>query len=73
MTDEPDDTKPSREPAMSAPARTGGLLGGLGSKVRGHLLSLPVGETRRVQDYRILVSFELTPDDLALNRRRGPR
>ena len=36
-------------------------------------LSLPVGEARRVQDYRILVSFELTPDDLALNRRRGPR
>ena len=24
MTDEPDDTKPSREPAMSAPARSGG-------------------------------------------------
>jgi hypothetical protein len=36
-------------------------------------LSLPVGETRRGGDYRILVSFELTPDDLALNRRRGPR
>lgn len=36
-------------------------------------LSLPVGEARRAQDYRILVSFELTPDELALNRRRGPR
>ncbi len=36
-------------------------------------LSLPVGEERRAQDYRILVSFELTPEDLALNRRRGPR
>ncbi len=36
-------------------------------------LSLPVSETRRAQDYRILVSFELTPEDLALNRRRGPR
>lgn len=36
-------------------------------------LSLPVGETRRADDYRIYVSFELTPDDLALNRRRGPR
>lgn len=36
-------------------------------------LSLPVAEERRAQDYRILVSFELTPEDLALNRRRGPR
>lgn len=36
-------------------------------------LSLPVGEARRAQDYRILVSFELTPEELALNRRRGPR
>jgi len=36
-------------------------------------LSLPVGETKRAQDYKILVSFELTADDLALNRRRGPR
>lgn len=36
-------------------------------------LSLPVGEERRVQDYRIFVSFELTPEELALNRRRGPR
>jgi hypothetical protein len=36
-------------------------------------LSLPVGENRRASDYRILVSFELTPEDLELNRRRGPR
>jgi hypothetical protein len=36
-------------------------------------LSLPVGEDRRASDYRILVSFELTAEDLALNRRRGPR
>jgi hypothetical protein len=36
-------------------------------------LSLPVGETKRASDYRILVSFELTPEDLTLNRRRGPR
>lgn len=36
-------------------------------------LSLPVGEGVRAQDYRILVSFELAPEDLALNRRRGPR
>jgi hypothetical protein len=36
-------------------------------------LSLPVGEDRRARDYRIFVSFELTPEDLALNRRRGPR
>ena len=36
-------------------------------------ISLPVGENRRAQDYRILVSFMLSPEDLALNRRRGPR
>ncbi|TCZ64444.1 hypothetical protein [Roseicella aquatilis] len=36
-------------------------------------LSLPVGENRRGTDYRIYISFELTPEDLALNRRRGPR
>lgn len=36
-------------------------------------LSLPVGERRRASDYRILVSFELTPEELEQNRRRGPR
>ena len=36
-------------------------------------LSLPVGEDRPASSYRILVSFELSPEDLALNRRRGPR
>jgi len=36
-------------------------------------ISLPVGENRRAADYRILVSFDLSPEDLALNRRRGPR
>ena len=36
-------------------------------------LSLPVSEERRATDYRILVSFELSADDLAVNRRRGPR
>jgi hypothetical protein len=36
-------------------------------------LSLPVGEERRATDYRIFVSFELTPEDVAVNRRRGPR
>lgn len=36
-------------------------------------LSLPVGEDRRATDYRIFVSFELTPEDVEVNRRRGPR
>jgi hypothetical protein len=36
-------------------------------------LTLPVGENRKAQDYKILVSFALTPEDLELNRRRGPR
>jgi hypothetical protein len=36
-------------------------------------LVLPVGDGRRMQDYRIMVSFQLTPEELAENRRRGPR
>jgi hypothetical protein len=36
-------------------------------------ISLPVGGERRAQDYRILVFFQLTEEELALNRRRGPR
>ncbi len=36
-------------------------------------ITLPVGANRRAGDYRILVSFQLTEQDLALNRRRGPR
>ncbi|MFC7541735.1 hypothetical protein ACFQU2_22785 [Siccirubricoccus deserti] len=36
-------------------------------------ISLPVSEHRRGGDYRILVSFELSAEELALNRRRGPR
>ncbi len=43
---------------------------GAGEPVR---LSLPVGEERRATDYRIFVSFELTPEEVAVNRRRGPR
>jgi hypothetical protein len=34
---------------------------------------LPVSEDRKVSDYRVLVFLQLTPEDLALNRRRGPR
>lgn len=34
---------------------------------------LPVSEARGVQDYRILVYLQLAEDELALNRRRGPR
>lgn len=37
------------------------------------VLELPVGETRRAPDYQVLVGFQLTPEELALNRRRGPR
>ena len=36
-------------------------------------ITLPVSEQRRIQDYRILVFFQLTEEELALNRRRGPR
>lgn len=36
-------------------------------------ISLPVSEARRATDYRILVSFMLSEDELAQNRERGPR
>jgi hypothetical protein len=36
-------------------------------------ISFPVGQERRAQDYRIMVGFQLTQEELALNRRRGPR
>ncbi len=36
-------------------------------------ISFPVGQERRAQDYRIMVGFQLTEDELAQNRRRGPR
>ena len=36
-------------------------------------IAFPVGGGRRVQDYRILVGFQLTEAEVAMNRRRGPR
>ena len=36
-------------------------------------IDLPVSEERGVRDYRILVYFQLSQEELALNRRRGPR
>ncbi|MDB5414309.1 MAG: hypothetical protein JWR10_2644 [Rubritepida sp.] len=36
-------------------------------------VSFPTGNGKRAQDYRILVGFLLTPDEVAMNRRRGPR
>jgi hypothetical protein len=36
-------------------------------------IAFPVGSGRRVQDYRILVGFQLNEDEVAMNRRRGPR
>jgi hypothetical protein len=51
-------------------ARNEGRISGQGEPVS---LKLPVGESRGAKDYKILVSFVLTPEDLELNRRRGPR
>jgi len=45
-------------------------LSGTSEEVR---VNLPVDDQRRAQDYRILISFQLTEPELALNRRRGPR
>lgn len=36
-------------------------------------IALPVGETRRATDYRVLVFLQLGEEELAQNRRRGPR
>ncbi len=36
-------------------------------------VTLPVGDDRRAQDYTVYVSFRLTPEELAMNRRRGVR
>lgn len=36
-------------------------------------VELPVSDQRRATDYRILVFLQLTEEELALNRRRGPR
>ena len=36
-------------------------------------ISFPVSEGRRIQDLRIMVGFLLSPEEVALNRRRGPR
>lgn len=37
------------------------------------LISFPLGQGHRVQDYRVMVGFLLTEEEVAANRRRGPR
>jgi hypothetical protein len=34
---------------------------------------IPLGGERRLGDEAVLIAFQLTPEELALNRRRGPR
>lgn len=36
-------------------------------------IDLPIGGGQRAADYTLRVSFQLTPEELALNRQRGPR
>ncbi|MCK8784057.1 hypothetical protein M0638_06650 [Roseomonas sp. NAR14] len=36
-------------------------------------IRLPLGDRHQAEDYTVLVGFQLTPEQLALNRRRGPR
>lgn len=36
-------------------------------------LTMPIGGERRAADYVVRLSFQLTPEELALNRQRGPR
>lgn len=44
--------------------------GATGRPVR---VTVPLGEGRRAADYILRLSFQLTPEELALNRQRGPR
>jgi hypothetical protein len=37
------------------------------------LVTLPIGEGQRAVDYIVRLSFQLTPGELEMNRRRGPR
>jgi hypothetical protein len=41
-----------------------------GQRVR---LTLPLPAGQRAAEYNLRISFQLTPDELALNRQRGPR
>lgn len=36
-------------------------------------IAFPARQGRRIQDMRVLVGFRLSPEELALNRRRGPQ
>lgn len=36
-------------------------------------LTVPIGEGRRADDYVVRLGFQLSPEELAFNRRRGPR
>lgn len=36
-------------------------------------LTVPLAEGRRASDYAVRISLQLTPEELALNRARGPR
>jgi hypothetical protein len=55
---------PVRFPANVARARA------QGEEVR---MVLPLTEGRRTGDFAVRIGFQLTPEELALNRRRGPR
>jgi hypothetical protein len=37
------------------------------------VLTIPMGGETRIADYPVRLSFQLTPDEHAFNRRRGPR
>lgn len=36
-------------------------------------LNMPVGEGLRATDYNLRIAFQLSPEELAVNRQRGPR
>lgn len=54
------------------PVTFDGTMGRMRVESRAVGLSFPADE-RLVENHNVRVSFQLTPDELALNRRRGPR
>jgi hypothetical protein len=72
LTDASDSTLLERMAAttrVSFPANVP-TAGATGQALR---LTVPVGGEVRARDYNLRLSFQLTPEELALNRSRGPR
>lgn len=72
LTDEGDSAVLDRQASTSRPTFGPNVVRTTiqGQTVR---LSMPLGQGRRAADYTVRISLQLTPEELALNRARGPR